>query len=154
MIATPARFFRIALTFAAVIALDGCAHFVVLHDPLTASEHNDLGVAYETSGKTRLAAKEYRRSVRLDPEGIRAWVNLGNVEAAEGRWDAAATSYRHALRISPIDADAMNNLAVALLRLGRDWDEARLMAGRAVAAGGERDSVYRATLEEVNRGRK
>ena len=153
MIATRTPLFQIALAIVAVIALEGCAHFVVLHDPLTASEHNDLGVAYEASGQMRLAAKEYRRSVRLFPQGVRAWVNLGNVEAAEGRWDAAEAAYRRALRISPTDADAMNNLAFALLRLGRDRDEARLMAERAVAAGGERDSVYRATLEEVNRGR-
>jgi hypothetical protein len=44
----------------------------------------------------------------------------------------------------------MNNLAVALLRQGRRLDEARVFAERAVAAGGGRDSVYRATLAEVD----
>jgi hypothetical protein len=43
----------------------------------------------------------------------------------------------------------MNNLAVALLRQGRGLDEARALAERTVAAGAERDSVYRATLAEV-----
>ena len=152
MIAPVARSCLFATATAAVIALGGCAHFVVLHDPLTASEHNDLGVAYESSGQTRLAAKEYRKSVRLDSRLGRTWVNLGNVEAAEGRWRAAERSYRRALGESAADPDAMNNLAIALLRQGRNRDEARALAERAVAAGGERDSLYRATLAEVNRG--
>ena len=44
----------------------------------------------------------------------------------------------------------MNNLAVALLRQGRSLQEARELAARAVARGGERDSIYRATLAEVD----
>jgi Flp pilus assembly protein TadD len=142
----------IALTLSVVIALTGCAHLVVLHDPLTASEHNDLGVAYESSGQPDLAAREYRRALRLDSHQARARVNLGNIEAARGRWRSAERCYRRALRDSSTDYDAMNNLAVALLRQGRRLDEARALAERAVAAGGERDSVYRATLAEVKSG--
>jgi len=147
-----ARPVLIALTLAVVIALAGCAHLVVLRDPLTASEHNDLGVAYESSGQLDLAAGEYRRALRLDSHQARARVNLGNIEAANRRWDSAESCYRRALRDSSTDYDAMNNLAVALLRQGRRLDEARALAERAVAAGGERDSVYRATLAEVKSG--
>jgi Flp pilus assembly protein TadD len=136
---------------AALLVLPSCAHLVMLHDPLTASEHNDLGVAYESAGELDLAEKEYRRSLRIDSRQGLAWVNLGNVEAAGGRWRDAEKSYRRALRESPGDTDAMNNLAVALLRQDRHRDEARALAGRAVAAGGGRDSVYRATLAEVDR---
>lgn len=141
----------IAGAMAASLALSSCAHLVMLHDPLTASEHNDLGVAYESAGDLGLAEKEYRSSLRIDSHQGFARVNLGNVEAAGGRWRDAEKSYRRALRESPGDPDAMNNLAVALLRQDRHRDEARTLAGRAVAAGGERDSVYRATLAEVDR---
>jgi Flp pilus assembly protein TadD len=141
---------RIALALLAAGALSGCAHFVVLHDPLTASEHNDLGVAYESSGQLDLAAREYRKALRLDPHEAGARVNLGNVEAASGRWGSAEQCYRRALRDAPADYDAMNNLAVALLRQGRRLDEARALAERAVAAGTARDSIYRATLAEVD----
>jgi Flp pilus assembly protein TadD len=138
-----------ALALVIVAALAGCAHLVLLHDPLTASEHNDLGVAYESGGQLDLAAREYRKALRLDSHQARARVNLGNVEAASGRWGGAEKCYRRALGDSTTDYDAMNNLAVALLRQGRRLDEARSLAERAVAAGGERDSVYRATLAEV-----
>ena len=141
------------LTLSVVTTLTGCAHLVVLHDPLTASEHNDLGVAYESSGQLDLAAREYHRALRLDSHQARARVNLGNIEAANRRWGSAEKCYRRALSDSSTDYDAMNNLAVALLRQGR-LDEARAVAERAVAAGGERDSVYRATLAEVNSARR
>jgi Flp pilus assembly protein TadD len=142
----------IALTLGVVAALAGCAHLVLLHDPLTASEHNDLGVAYESSGQRDLAAGEYRKALRIDPHQARARVNLGNIEAANGRWGRAEKGYRRALSDSSTDYDAMNNLAVALLRQGRRLDEARALAERSVAMGGERDSIYRATLAEVIAG--
>jgi len=135
------------------LAGSGCSHVVLLHDPLTAREHNDLGAAYEAQGKTDLAAREYRAAIRLDDHWSVARVNLGNAEAARGDWTRAERCYRRALRDSATDADAMNNLAVALLERGRHLDEACALAGRAVAIGGGRDSIYRATLAEVTAAR-
>jgi Flp pilus assembly protein TadD len=140
----------IALALAAGMALTGCAHIVILRDPLSANEHNDLGVAYESSGQLDLAAKEYHKALGLDSHQTRARVNLGNVQAARGEWGDAEKCYRRALRDSSTDYDAMNNLAVALLKQGRSLEEARQLAERAVAAGGERDSVYRATLADIH----
>jgi Flp pilus assembly protein TadD len=149
---TIARALRIAFALGLAAGLASCSHLVLLHDPLTANEHNDLGFAYESSGELELAAREYRKALRLDPHQARTRVNLGNVEGATGRWAAAEKHYRRALRDSTTDYDAMNNLAFALLQRGRRLDEARALAERAVAAGGERDSIYRATLAQVERG--
>jgi Flp pilus assembly protein TadD len=135
-------------------SLSGCSHFVVLHDPLSAAEHNDLGVAYEAKGELDLAASEYRHALRLDPHRAEVRVNLGNIEAARGQWRSAEKCYRRALTDSSTDVDAMNNLAIALLRQDRRLDEARSLAERAVAAGSVRDSIYRATLAEVKAGRR
>jgi Flp pilus assembly protein TadD len=135
---------------AAALFLGGCAHLVVLHDPLTASEHNDLGVAYESSGQIELASREYRKSLSLDSHQSFVRVNLGNLDAARGRWSSAEKFYRRALRDSSTNADAMNNLAVSLLRQSRHRDEARTLAARAVVAGGERESLYRETFEEAS----
>jgi Flp pilus assembly protein TadD len=145
-----ARPVALVLASALVAALAGCAHLVILHDPLTAIEHNDLGVVYESGGQLDLAAKEYKHALRLDSHLAGARFNLGNVEAANGRWSSAEKCYRRALSDSSTDIDAMNNLAIALLRQWRRLDEARALAERAVAAGGERDSLYRATLDDVN----
>lgn len=143
------RLTRLLVSGALACSLSSCAHLVVLHDPLTAPEHNDLGVAYEAGGQPKLAAREYRRSLRLAPGQAHTRVNLGNVHAATGNWRAAERCFRRALRDSAANADAMNNLAIALHRRGRRPEEARLWAERAVAAAGKRDSLYRATLAEV-----
>ena len=139
----------LVLATVTLLAGSGCAHLVILHDPLSASEHHDLGVVYESKGKLELAAREYHRALRLDPSRSATRVNLGNVEATSGRWRSAEKCYRRALSDSAANSDAMNNLAVALLRQDRSLDEARSLAERAVAAGGERDSLYRTTLAEV-----
>ena len=36
-------------------------------DPLTAEEHNNLGVAYEKEEKYKLAKKEYKKAAKKDP---------------------------------------------------------------------------------------
>ena len=140
---------RHAILALAPALIAGCSHLVILHDPLTAAEHTDLGYSYETGGSADLARREYQRALKLDPHLVRARVNLGNVEAGAGRFRTAEDHYRRALRDAPADADALNNLAVALLRQGRDLTEAESLAIRAVRGGGDRDSIYRATLAEV-----
>ena len=137
----------------ALVALFGCSRFVILNDALTAPEHNDLGVAYENQRQPELAAREYRKALRRDPHFVRARVNLGNLDAAAGRWSAAEGSYRRALLDAPDDADALNNLAVTLVRRGRHLDEAEALAQRAMVAAGAADSIPRATLAEVRAAR-
>lgn len=134
-------------------ALAGCSHLVVLHDPLSAAEHNDLGVAYERKGEWDLAAREYRRALKVDPAYARARLNLGNVAAQRGRWQDAERDYRRALPALEQDPDPWNNLAVALLRQGRSLAEAESLATRAIALAPGRDSLYRATLAEVRAAR-
>ena len=138
---------------AAGVLLSGCSRIVVLHDPLSAPEHNDLGVAYEAQGRLDLAAREYRRALKIDPRFGRARLNLGNVEAAAGRWARAEREYRRALIDLPGDPDPPNNLAMALLRRGSALDEAESLAVRAVTLAAGRDSLYRATLAEVRAAR-
>ena len=91
--------------------------------------------------------------MKIDVHYGRARLNLGNVEAAAGRWERAEREYRRALTDLPGDPDPPNNLAVALLRLGRGLVEAESLAVRAVALAPGRDSLYRATLDEVRAGR-
>ena len=129
------RLRRLAVAALATAMLAGCAHFVVLNDALKASEHNDLGVAYEANGRFDLAAHEYHHALRLEPHNSRTRVNLGNVQAARGQWRPAEKSFRRALQDSSTNLDAMNNLAIALLHRGRPG-EALPLAERAAAAGG------------------
>ncbi|HYM82315.1 MAG TPA: tetratricopeptide repeat protein [Candidatus Limnocylindria bacterium] len=139
---------RVGPSLALLAMLCGCARLVLLHDPLSAAEHNDLGVAYERAGKIALAEREYRKALRLESSFARARVNLGNLAAAAGRWPEAERHYRRALRDLPGDPDARNNLAVTLLRRGRAGEETEWLARSAVALV-PADSAYRRTLSEV-----
>lgn len=154
MTRTAARAGRAAAILACLAVLAGCSRIVVLHDPLSAAEHNDLGVAYESAGRMDLAEGEYRRALRLAPGLTRARVNLGNLHARAGRWPQAEREYRRALRREPGDTDALNNLAWTLLQRGRALGEAESLATRALAAATPgRDSLIRATLEAVRAAR-
>lgn len=132
-----------------LLVLCGCGHLVILHDPLGAPEHNDLGVAYERAGRSEAAAREYRRALRTDSRFARARVNLGNLAAGAGRLAEAERCYRRALADAPGDADARNNLAYVVARRGGDLDEAEWLARSAVALGAPDDTTYQATLREV-----
>jgi Flp pilus assembly protein TadD len=138
----------------ALLLLAGCSHLVLLHDPLSAPEHTDLGVAYETAGQDALARREYHKALALAPHLAQPRINLGNLAAKGGRWKEAEKHYRRALVDAPADPDARNNLAYVLVRSHRRLDEAEALALAAVATGGARDSVYRSTLAEVRAARR
>jgi Flp pilus assembly protein TadD len=148
-----ARTARAAAALAALAALmlagAACSRIVVLHDPLSAEEHNDLGVAYESAGQVELARRSYRRALSRRPDLVIARVNLGNLEAAAGRWKQAESTYRRALRDAPDDPHALNNLAWVIYRRGGNLEEAERLSRRALAAAPAADTAFANTLEAI-----
>lgn len=119
----------------AVLGLAGCSmpRIIVLHDPLDARQHNDLGVSYEAQKEYDLALREYLKAAELAPDWARPLINAGNALAAQNFWAQASDRYRDALEREPERAEAMNNLAWALLQQG-EVAQARIWADRAVTA--------------------
>jgi len=105
---------------------------VVLGDPLSAEEHNDLGVVYELKGMNDLAQKEYSRAAALKKDWHVPLFNLGNLALRGGDLTTAEKNYRNALDLDPQNADVMNNLALTLHEMGRN-DEARALIEQALA---------------------
>ena len=128
------------------LTLVGCAAAGPPRDPLTADEHNDLGVAYFELGETRRAASEFERAVVLRPDWARALVNLGDARLALGEVDGAIGAYRRAVRIAPDDPGAANNLAWALLQDPARWPEAEPIIDGALARRPEPRGYYLDTL--------
>jgi Tfp pilus assembly protein PilF len=128
------------------LALVGCAVAGPPRDPLTAAEHNDLGVAYFERGETRRAASEFSRAVVLRPDWARAFVNLGDARLALGEVDGAIAAYRRAVAMSPDDPGAANNLAWALLQDPVRWPEAEPIIDGALARQPEPRGYYLDTL--------
>lgn len=127
------RILKLLSAMALLVVISGCSlpRIIVLNDPLTPRQHNDLGVAYEQAGETELALRSYRRAAKGDRCWAQPLVNTGNVLAAGGDWKGAVTSFRAALRREAQHVEAMNNLAWSLLQQGelaeaRRWAEAAL----------------------------
>ncbi|MGI6387674.1 MAG: tetratricopeptide repeat protein [Desulfomonilia bacterium] len=119
---------------------------VVLEDPLSAFEHNELGVIYERSGKIDLARKEYLKAAQKDASWPVPLFNLGNLAYAQGGLDRAERFYRQCLALDGTNADAMNNLAHVLHEMGRDIEALELI-DRALAV--ERRPEYLSTYEAI-----
>jgi tetratricopeptide (TPR) repeat protein len=109
-----------------------CSHIVILHDPLTAEEHNDLGVTYEQKGEMDGAIREYNAALRKRKDFLTARVNLGNAYFSKKDYPRAEQQYSTVLQTDSANTDAANNLAMLYLETGKHLDQALSLAGRCV----------------------
>lgn len=133
-----------------LLLVSACAvpRIVILDDPLTAREHNDLGVVYEQKGAYDVAEKEYRRAIDKDKHWAVPWFNLGNLAYRRGELSQAERHYRTALRQDGNNADVMNNLANVLADQGKRAEAAALIE-RALAI--DPKPAYRDTARRIRR---
>jgi len=68
------------------------------------------GNVLEDAGQLTEAEACYRAALKLCPDLARAYLNLGNAQAAQGQSETAAESYREALRLEPGYGAAHANL--------------------------------------------
>ncbi len=128
------------------LALAGCAAAAPARDPLSAEQHNDLGVLYFGRGEPARAVTEFERAVTLRPGWARALVNLGDARLAAGDVKAAIAAYERAVAVAPDDPAAANNLAWALLQDPTRWPEAEPIIDAALARRPEPRGYYLDTL--------
>jgi len=106
-------------------SLAGCAALegsIFMKDPLSAEEHNNLGVIYEREGKLELAIREYKRAINSDNTLITPLINLGNVYYKEGEYTQAEKYYKRALKQDETNLGAANNLASLYIETGEDYE--------------------------------
>lgn len=119
---------------------------VVVRDPLTASEHNDLGVVYERKGQLDLAEKEYLRAGEKDRTWALPLFNLGNIAYGRSDLETAEGYYRRALALDGANPDIMNNLASLLHDISLDHEAAALIS-KALSL--ERKPEYLDTYKKI-----
>ncbi len=68
-------------------------------------------------GHVEPAAAQFRSAVRLDPEYVEAWNNLGSMLAELGRLSEAAGAFRRALALVPEYIDARENPGMVLKQM-------------------------------------
>jgi tetratricopeptide (TPR) repeat protein len=104
--------------------LSGCSYLTPIvfpQDPLTAEEHNNLGVAYEKEGKYELAIREYKKAINKDSSLVIPLVNMGNVYFKQGKYEEAEKYYLKALKKDEKNIEAANNIASLYITQGKDY---------------------------------
>ena len=122
----PGSAFLVTLISLSLIT-SGCASIYAPYfakDPLTAEEHNNLGVIYEREGKYDLAIREYKKASSADRNLVVPNVNLGNVYQKKGDTEESEKYYKKALRKDGHNIEAANNLASLYIETSGDYGEA------------------------------
>lgn len=134
-------------------AWKGGGHAMVTVSAPPSLAHMRAAIELERAGRLDQAAERYTQVLEASPESLRAWVNLGNVEAGRGRTLDAERAYRRALSISPHDPDALNNLAWLLLQEGSRLVEAEALARDAARRPGPDRLLVLDTLARIQGAR-
>ncbi len=119
---------------------------VVFDDPLTAQQHNDLGVAYEEKGDFGLAEKEYEKALKKNREWVIPYLNLGHLYYRQDKLDRAEHILREGLRAKGDHPDLLNNLAWVLMAKGR-LEHAQYLIDKAISI--EDKAEYQDTRREI-----
>src|ERR1051325_276688 len=98
-------------------------------DPKLSEAHNLLGVAYDKKGLGDRAKESFERAVKIDGDAD-TLNNLGFSFYQSGNYRAAVDRLKRAAKLAPTDERILNNLGLALCRLGK-IDEAYRAFARA-----------------------
>jgi len=84
-----------------------------------AQVHNNLGVIYSRRGSVTQAAEEYRRAIDLAPRFPAPYYNYASDLLKNGDYRRAARLLTKSLRLYPSDVWALNNRALAYIKMGK-----------------------------------
>lgn len=143
----------ISLSLAIVLAslLSSCSlpKIVFLHDPLSADEHTQLGIAYDSQQKHDLAAEQFRLAVKKDKKHLAAWKLLADLSFRLNDLDSAASAFEKVIEMEPGSGDSMNNLAWVYLKQGTNLKRARSLIEEALVLQPANRPYYLDTLGMV-----
>ncbi len=145
-------FARTALfVIASALVLSACSlpRIIVLHDPLTPEEHDNLGHIYESQGKPDLALEQYREALKLNKKHLPSLLLLGDLSYRQEKYDEAEAAYTKALDLDSKNSDVLNNLAWVYIRTGKKLDTARELITEALEVNPAHRPYYLDTLGVV-----
>ncbi|MBI3812891.1 MAG: tetratricopeptide repeat protein [Nitrospinae bacterium] len=81
--------------------------------------NNNIGVEYFKNNLFDKAEKHFNQAIKLKPEFVEAYYNLGLVLAIQGRIEEAIVRFNEAIKLKPDYSEAHQNLGVALESQGK-----------------------------------
>jgi tetratricopeptide (TPR) repeat protein len=79
-----------------------------------------MGVAYGKLGFVDEAVNAFRQAIKLKPDHIDAWNNLGWAYTLQGKFADAVAAFQETVELSPTDPQAWSNLGRTLTGQGKD----------------------------------
>ncbi|MEZ6032034.1 MAG: hypothetical protein R3C17_03010 [Planctomycetaceae bacterium] len=87
--------------------------------------HNSLGIVYMRQRNFYTAAWEFEYAAKLMPDHFEPLYNLGQLYESADKLENTILYYEQALTLAPRNPAVIGNLAKAMLKSGRDFDEVR-----------------------------
>ena len=88
-------------------------------DPENPMIHENIGAIHLDAGQLAAAGEEFTRAIRANPASAQGHAGLATVAFKSGDRDTALASWKRAVDLDPTNWDALYNLGVQLLRVGR-----------------------------------
>jgi tetratricopeptide (TPR) repeat protein len=88
-------------------------------DPENPMLHENIGAVHLDAGQLAAARDEFARAIRANPASAQGHAGLATVAFKSGDRDTALASWKRAVDLDPTNWDAMYNLGVQLMRVGR-----------------------------------
>jgi tetratricopeptide (TPR) repeat protein len=100
------------LCLAVILFLTGCSlpKIIILHDPLSPEEHNNLGRIYESQKKFEQAMQQYHAALKKDPNFVPSLLLLGDLSYRLKKYSEAESAYKKAIELQPENGDIYNSL--------------------------------------------
>ncbi|HMJ81658.1 MAG TPA: sulfatase-like hydrolase/transferase [Vicinamibacterales bacterium] len=88
-------------------------------DPENPMLHENIGAVHLDAGQLAAARDEFERAIRANPASAQGHAGLATVAFKSGDRDTALASWKRAVDLDPTNWDALYNLGVQLMRVGR-----------------------------------
>jgi len=88
-------------------------------DPENPMLHENIGAIHLDAGQLAAARDEFARAIRANPASAQGHAGLATVAFKSGDRDTALASWKRAVDLDPTNWDALYNLGVQLMRVGR-----------------------------------
>jgi len=87
--------------------------------PTAGAAHYYLGWCHNRQGRADLAMDLFRKAIRLEPDCIPAYLDLGEMLFKRKQYQEAETVCREGLAVAPHHARLHGNLGLLLIQMGR-----------------------------------
>jgi tetratricopeptide (TPR) repeat protein len=138
------RAHRILAACILLVMFSGCSlpKIIILNDPLSAAEHDNLGRIYESQGKFDLAVQQYKAALNRDPKSLPSLLLLGDLSFKIKNYSEAESSYEKAGNLQPDNGDIYNDLCWVYLEQNVDLQKAAALIEKAMTTTPDHRAYY------------